>query len=585
MNDFLFLDASCVINSEGFFLYVNEPFLKLFEVSEQILITEMNITDFISDPELKIQFNNTYDLPFTEFNFNKLDKSIFSSFLAIASIPNTALRVITIKAFSKNLLSKRTVTAFRRYADRQIAIGCFQVKENQFLPLQNINMDLIDDNPAFLIELGSILFNSISMSTKSFTNIMGLLKINKLLDYLNFNVLAYIFQLLVPRSKEIDNVDFITETFALVFFFPSALTSLFSDHNRINNSFKEHISQISNSDELTPLFLEELKQKVALDFDSKNIKNYTELDKHKHNFYVLNNQLHNTPLNQAINILSTYCLDYFGINSLTILQYYFDELKQLNTIGITNFIPEYNNVDPNSDLIDNSIKKNSHFIHEDYFFIPITNKSKLKLFGLLQIESNNVITSDTLVFLASQFGKLLENHEFEEKLLLIQKLTDILLHVPDIKSLFESIAQFLIQAFAHEFKLFVAFIFNSETESLEFLTQRGYPSEFNVKSIALNSRNSVVAKSARDLEILNIGDVSKIDYYLQGLDLVQSELSIPMSYNNQLIGVLNIESNIKEAYSHTFHVPLMKIIRDLAVTTYLRISMIKKIGGSKFNLP
>ena len=55
-----------------------------------------------------------------------------------------------------------------------------------------------------------------------------------------------------------------------------------------------------------------------------------------------------------------------------------------------------------------------------------------------------------------------------------------------------------------------------------------------------------------------------------------------MVFNNQLIGVLNIESQLVNAFTSQFHEPLFYLICDIATTNYVRISSIKKLG--KMNL-
>ncbi len=70
----------------------------------------------------------------------------------------------------------------------------------------------------------------------------------------------------------------------------------------------------------------------------------------------------------------------------------------------------------------------------------------------------------------------------------------------------------------------------------------------------------IVGKSAATKEIINIGDVSKCDFYIPSeLKDAKSALAIPILHNNRLFGVLGVESSEKNAFKED-DIKLLKIL-------------------------
>ena len=208
---------------------------------------------------------------------------------------------------------------------------------------------------------------------------------------------------------------------------------------------------------------------------------------------------------------------------------------------------------------------------DNYFYFPYFDKSN-DLIGYIEIQSTNKseeeinkIITEISYKLTCIYGLLVQkNIEY------LKTMTAQLLLENTTSDVFETAKKYVIKIFGDDIKVFAALQYDSETET------------FNVKSIGLNSKNSVVAKSGREKKIINVPDVSKVNFYLEGDPFIKSELAIPLIFNNQLIGVMNIESDKLNAFTTNFHLPLFKLICDITTTNYVRISVTKKIG--KMNL-
>ncbi len=76
----------------------------------------------------------------------------------------------------------------------------------------------------------------------------------------------------------------------------------------------------------------------------------------------------------------------------------------------------------------------------------------------------------------------------------------------------------------------------------------------------------VTGKCAEQGKILNIGDISKCDYYIpSGLPGVKSEIALPIIYRDEILGVLTIESRIENAFGKDDEKILSLLCSQIAV--------------------
>lgn len=551
-------DAFCIVNKDGYFVFVNQLFLTLFSVSEQECYNGLSLNDFVVSPQFLTIFNTSYK----ELVFKSLHGKYFAAFLSSEEIPETNLYAISVRVLSRNVSMKRIVTSFRRYIDNQVAIICFKLDlDHHFLPLININTDIIDDNPSFVINIGNELTNSLKNNIRDFKNFSGLTQSQKLEKYQNYFSLPYVFQLLVLDSK--NESDISTETFLIAFIFPGPLFELFKDELKLKKVIKEHLSQLHSPSELSIKFLEEMKLKVALYFDSQSIIPPTQVDNQIHNLEIYSRLLTNMNYIDALKSFSEFTVNNFAFNSITI--YHVNEyeiIEQVSFVKGVFYKPE---------SIDYEIE---HPFHNTtgkvigYFKIKTTDPNFEKDIKIKSSISNKLAFLYETLFHAN--FEFLE--EFAVTLLLENTISDI----------FEATKHFVTKIFQTDVKVFAALIYESKTETLNFISQFGYAPTFDLKSIALNSNNSICAKTAREKKLLNIPDVSKCNFYLEGESSIKSELCIPLVYKDQLIGVLNIESQKLDVFKPDYHVPLFKLIGEIVLTNYVRISAVKKVSKLNF---
>ena len=570
-------DPYCIINNQGYFIFVNELFLNLFNVSEQECYNELKLQNFLVSSDIISIFQPSYE----EIVFNNHQGQYFTGFLACKTISETGLYAVSIRLLALDIVLKRIVTSFRRYIDNQLAVICLKYSNENFLPLINYNTDIIDDNPSFLINIGIELTAILTNNVRNIKNFSGTIKPQKLENYQNYYSIPYVFQLLVPKTDNGNQLvtEIFTETFLIAFIFPTSLLELFKDEERFKKTIQEHLSQLHSPSELSIQLLEELKQKVVLYFDSQSMASLSNLDQKKHNLEVYSKKLETLQYLEAIKLLTEFCVrnfDILGMATYLVGSNGFDQQFSINPIGINekNF--------PSAIHIDQEVLKRPIIIENNYF-LSYHNKSKeiVGLIGICPSEKSNQHVNEIISFVAEQLAKI---NEFliQTNIEYLRKMIEALLFENNIPDIFETVKDFVLKVFQSDIKVFAALLYDSESEILNFVSQSGYVPTFNVKSIALNSNNSVVARAGREKTILNITDVSKCLFYLEGDPSIKSELAIPLLYNNQLIGVLNIESQKLNAFSKNYHQPLFQCICDLVTTNYVRIAAVKKIG--KMNL-
>ena len=142
-----------------------------------------------------------------------------------------------------------------------------------------------------------------------------------------------------------------------------------------------------------------------------------------------------------------------------------------------------------------------------------------------------------------------KERSLELKLNSIYNLGKDLLHTTNLKASFEVIASLCEKSL--DFKLFTGFYLDPSDGNLKILSHRGYPPELNLDKISLplTTVRSVVATVARKGKILNIPDVNTIDFYMNIDYSVASELAVPIKVGNEILGVLNVESELKSAFT------------------------------------
>lgn len=91
-------------------------------------------------------------------------------------------------------------------------------------------------------------------------------------------------------------------------------------------------------------------------------------------------------------------------------------------------------------------------------------------------------------------------------------------------------------------------IFLLEEDHLVLKASYYFPPE--VRGMKIKTGEGIVGKCAKEVEIINIGDISDCPFYIpSGLGGINSEIALPIVFGEQLLGALTIESTRKEAFT------------------------------------
>ena len=138
-------------------------------------------------------------------------------------------------------------------------------------------------------------------------------------------------------------------------------------------------------------------------------------------------------------------------------------------------------------------------------------------------------------------SSLNEKRFLERKLAAITELSTEVSTIFDLDTAFENFTAFAEKVL--DFKLFTLFLHKENQQILSSVSYRGYSDEsLTVWETSIDAENSIVAKCARTKEVINIGDVTKIDYYYPAMDTIKSELAVPIIFDDYVLGVINAES-------------------------------------------
>lgn len=100
-----------------------------------------------------------------------------------------------------------------------------------------------------------------------------------------------------------------------------------------------------------------------------------------------------------------------------------------------------------------------------------------------------------------------------------------------------------------DFDNFAIMLLNEETNELSIKAQMGYPAEVEELKISLTENRGITAEVARSGKPIYIPDVTSDERYVEGLPGARSELAVPLAVKNRIIGVLNVESKDRDAFS------------------------------------
>ncbi len=209
-------------------------------------------------------------------------------------------------------------------------------------------------------------------------------------------------------------------------------------------------------------------------------------------------------------------------------------------------------------------------------YIPFAEKIKSELavpiiwrknlLGVLNVESPEIdaFTEDDvkiLKILSNQLAVFISKAYLHTQLELAQKIG---IKITSIVQ-FEKLLHFIAQSVRKNLKYDSCAIMVKENSDLVIKAVTVMPKK-NI-GLKIPIGNGVTGKCAKEKKILNIGDVTKIDYYISsGIPGVKSEIALPIIYKDELLGVLTIESKVKNAFGKEDEKILSLLCSQIAVT-------------------
>lgn len=127
-----------------------------------------------------------------------------------------------------------------------------------------------------------------------------------------------------------------------------------------------------------------------------------------------------------------------------------------------------------------------------------------------------------------------------------EELLDFLLEVAslasetlDLDELLEAVASMIGRAIPTD--IFAILLYSERTKSLRIRYAKGHREEV-VRNLELRLGEGIVGQAALTRKPVRVDDVRKDPRYLHSLDPVRSELAVPMTVGNRLVGVIDVES-------------------------------------------
>lgn len=114
-----------------------------------------------------------------------------------------------------------------------------------------------------------------------------------------------------------------------------------------------------------------------------------------------------------------------------------------------------------------------------------------------------------------------------------------------------------------------------EKNVLEIKVVRGLKKEI-IKNILLKVGEGVTGKVAETGTPLLINDVNKIDYYVRIRDDLKSELAVPLIINQEIIGVLSVDSNKENAFTDD-DLNLLQLVSNIVVQILKKENIIHQL--------
>jgi sigma-B regulation protein RsbU (phosphoserine phosphatase) len=154
-------------------------------------------------------------------------------------------------------------------------------------------------------------------------------------------------------------------------------------------------------------------------------------------------------------------------------------------------------------------------------------------------------------------GSVLSKHEKQlhvEPLLL--EVADVMATSLDLDTTLRRVAEVVRKVIDYE--IFAILLLNEKTQELRFRFQVGYPPEFAERA-RIKVGEGVTGQAAQLRQAILIDDVTRDPRYIAGVPNVHSELAVPLTTKNRVIGVIDLEAR-DPGYFNEEHMRLLTLI-------------------------
>src|SRR5208282_6609997 len=154
-------------------------------------------------------------------------------------------------------------------------------------------------------------------------------------------------------------------------------------------------------------------------------------------------------------------------------------------------------------------------------------------------------------------GSTLSNHEKQlhvEPLLL--KVADVMATSLDLDTTLRRVAEVVREVI--DYQIFAILLLNEKTQELRFRFQIGYPPEVAERA-RIKVGEGVTGLAAQARQAILIDDVTLDPRYIAALPNVRSELAVPLTTKNRVIGVIDLEAK-DPGYFNEEHMRLLTLI-------------------------
>jgi sigma-B regulation protein RsbU (phosphoserine phosphatase) len=146
--------------------------------------------------------------------------------------------------------------------------------------------------------------------------------------------------------------------------------------------------------------------------------------------------------------------------------------------------------------------------------------------------------------------------ELTELLTLMLEVSERINSTLDLDELMARIAEIVKRAIDYE--VFAILLLNEKTQELRVRFSIGHPDEL-VRTLRIKVGEGIVGRAAQLRRSVLVNDVLKDPAYIQSLPSVRSELAVPLTFKNRLIGVLDLEALWPDFFNES-HLNLLELL-------------------------